>query len=163
MRFLMPVGGGEAGCRDKIGVNPLVSAMLCFKGFGQHTLAICTTSSARSHLAWNTASWWPRSRWIARMYLSPKGGHCSLSIRQRFSPSRNVVLSSSLPGPCSSSASIAVGSRSPTSERLHTGSARNPPEHVQAQACVTAFHPMAGVELRRGTESLDGRGQVARR
>ena len=101
-------------------------------------------------------------RRTARMYLSPKGGHCPLGVWQRFSPSRNVVLTSSLPGSCSSSASIAVRSRAPTSEHLYASSARNSPEHVQTQAYVTAVHRMAGVELRRGTEPLDGGGQVAR-
>jgi hypothetical protein len=79
-------------------------------------------------------------------------------------PPRDVVLTFCFPRSRSSSvrASDASSARSPISEHICTCSARNPPEYVHTQAFVTAFHPMAGVELRRAAEFLDRVGQVAR-
>src|SRR6267142_3574797 len=77
-----------------------------------------------------------------------------------FISPRNVVLASGPSGSRLSSAGNASSHRSCITERLCTGDARNPPEHVHTQAFVTAFHPMADVELRRGTGFPGGGGEV---
>ena len=91
-----------------------------------------------------------------------KGRSSSGQCPPAFITPHYVVLASGHSRPRSSSACDASNSRPCISGFLRTGGARNPPQNVHPQARLTAFHRMAGMELRSGTEFLYGPGQVAR-